>query len=302
MQTWMIGNTSVTRIEEQVGPNDLPAGAFLPGLVREKLEPHLPWLVPVHYDPATDKLITSNHSWLIRTERHTILLDCCAGNHKNRPWLPRFHQLNVPFMERLRAAEVSPEDIDIVLCTHLHADHVGWNTRLENGRWIPTFPNARYLFSRTEQQHWDPSVGDRRIKSPGRAEMYDDSVLPVIESGQSLLLDGEYAIDERLIIKPAPGHTPGHVVLHLADHGQRALFCGDVCHHPIQVHEPDWSTRFCEDPDLARITRKQALAHCVDSGALLFPTHFASPHVARITSSGAGFGVEFVSSGTSGRA
>jgi glyoxylase-like metal-dependent hydrolase (beta-lactamase superfamily II) len=295
MQTWMIGNTQVTRIEEQVGPNDLPAGSFLPDLVRERFEKHLPWLVPVHYNPEGDKLITSNHSWLIRTDRHTILLDSCAGNHKNRPWLPRFHQLNVPFLERLRAAGVSPDDIDIVLCTHLHADHVGWNTRLENGRWVPTFPKARYLFSRTEQEHWDPSVGDRRVKSPGRAEMYDDSVLPVIQSGQSILLDGEHAIDDRLLVQPAPGHTPGHVVLHLADQGSKALFCGDVCHHPIQVYEPDWNTRFCEMPDVARATRRRTLEFCAEQGALLFPTHFASPHVARITCSSGGLGVKFIS-------
>jgi glyoxylase-like metal-dependent hydrolase (beta-lactamase superfamily II) len=294
MQTWKIGNTSVTRIEEQVGPNDLPAGAFLPGLVRERFERHLPWLVPVHYIPATDKLITSNHSWLIRTGRHTILLDSCAGNHKERPWLPRFHQLNTPFLERLRAAGVEPDDIDIVLCTHLHADHVGWNTQLENGRWVPTFKKARYLFSRIEQQHWDPSIGDRRTQNPGRAGMYDDSVLPVIQSGQSVLLDGEHDIDERLLVRPAPGHTPGHVVLQLTDGGEKAMFCGDVCHHPIQVYEPDWNTRFCEIPEQARATRRQVLEYCAEHDARLFPTHFAVPHVARIIGKPDGFGVEFV--------
>jgi glyoxylase-like metal-dependent hydrolase (beta-lactamase superfamily II) len=294
MLTWMIGNTSVTRIEEQVGPNDLAAGAFLPDLVRERFERHFPWLVPVHYIPETDKLITSNHSWLIRTGRHTILLDSCAGNHKNRPWLPRFHQLNTPFLERLRAAGAEPDDIDIVLCTHLHADHVGWNTRLENGRWVPTFRKARYLFSRIEQQHWDPSVGDRRAQNPGRAGMYDDSVLPVIESGQSVLLDGEHNIDDHLLVQPAPGHTPGHVVLRLSDGGAKAMFCGDVCHHPIQVHEPDWNTRFCEIPEQARLTRRRVLAYCAEHDARLFPTHFAAPHAARIIGRANGFGVEFV--------
>jgi glyoxylase-like metal-dependent hydrolase (beta-lactamase superfamily II) len=296
MQTWMIGNTAVTRIEEQVGPNDLPAGAFLPGLVRERFDRHLPWLVPVHYIPGTDKLITSNHSWLIRTGRHTILLDSCAGNHKERPWLPRFHQLNTPFLERLRAAGAEPDDIDIVLCTHLHADHVGWNTQLENGRWVPTFKKARYLFSRIEQQHWDPSIGDRRTQNPGRAGMYDDSVLPVIQSGQSVLLDGEHDIDERLLVKPAPGHTPGHVVLQLTDGGEKAMFCGDVCHHPIQVYEPEWNTRFCEIPEQACATRRRVLEYCAEHDARLFPTHFAAPHVARIIGRPDGFGVEFVAS------
>jgi glyoxylase-like metal-dependent hydrolase (beta-lactamase superfamily II) len=294
MLTWMIGNTSVTRIEEQVGPNDLPAGAFLPGMVRERFERHLPWLVPVHYIPETDKLITSNHSWLIRTGRHTILLDSCAGNHKERPWLPRFHQLDTPFLQRLHAAGVEPDDIDIVLCTHLHADHVGWNTQLENGRWVPTFKKARYLFSRIEQQHWDPDIGDRRTRHPGRAGMYDDSVLPVIQSGQSVLLDGEHAIDDQLLVQPAPGHTPGHVVLRLTDGGQQGMFCGDVCHHPIQVHEPEWNTRFCEIPEQAQVTRKRVLEYCAEHDARLFPTHFAAPHVGRIIGKPNGFGLEFV--------
>jgi glyoxylase-like metal-dependent hydrolase (beta-lactamase superfamily II) len=123
--------------------------------------------------------------------------------------------------------------------------------------------------------------------------MYDDSVLPVIESGQSVLLDGEHDIDDQLLVQPAPGHTPGHVVLRLSDGGQKAMFCGDVCHHPIQVHEPDWNTRFCEIPEQARATRRRVLAYCAEHDAPLFPTHFAAPHVARIIDRGGGFGVEF---------
>src|SRR6185312_12280183 len=153
MQTWKIGSTTVTRIEEQLGPSGSLVKSFLTGVVRERFNRHLSWMVPVHFDPALDRLITSIHSWLIKTDRHTILLDCCAGNHKERPSQPRFHRLNVPFLERLQAAGARPEDIDIVLCTHLHADHVGWNTRLENGRWKPTFANARYLFSRIEHEY-----------------------------------------------------------------------------------------------------------------------------------------------------
>ena len=294
MQTWTLGGTTVTRIEEQVGPNDSTAEQFLAGLVRERFAAHLPWMAPTHYDPAGDKLITSNHSWLIRTGRHTILLDSCAGNHKPRPWLPRFHMLDIPFLERLRAVGVAPEDIDIVLCTHLHADHVGWNTKLENGRWVPTFLNARYLFSRIEKEHFDPEVGDRRAQSPGRSQMYDDSVLPVLQSGQALLLEGDHAIDDRMVVEPAPGHTPGHVILKLNDGGGRGLFCGDVLHHPVQVYEPTWNTRFCELPAEAAATRRRVLEHCAEHNALLFTTHFAAPHVAAIRSSGAGFRPEFV--------
>jgi glyoxylase-like metal-dependent hydrolase (beta-lactamase superfamily II) len=268
--------------------------------VRERFERHLPWLAPTHYDPGPDKLITSNHSWLIRTGTHTILLDSCAGNHKERPWLPRFHHLDTPFLARLRAAGVTPDDIDIVLCTHLHADHVGWNTQLVNGRWVPTFPKARYLFSRIEHDHWDPSVGDRRQTHPGRAGMFDDSVLPVILSGQSVLLDGTHAIDDRLLVEPAPGHTPGHIILKLSDGQGKALFCGDTLHHPIQVYEPSWNTAFCEIPEQAQASRYKVLRHCCDHNALLFPTHFAAPHVAAIRAEGDGFRPEFVSCDSGG--
>ncbi|PXW25761.1 MBL fold metallo-hydrolase [Paraburkholderia caballeronis] len=294
MQTWLIGTTTVTRIEEQIGPNDTPAGSFLPALDRERFAQHFPWMVPTHYDPVNDKLITSNHSWLIRTGTHTILLDSCAGNHKERPWLPRFHQLDVPFLERLRAAGSSPDDIDIVLCTHLHTDHVGWNTQLVDGRWVPTFPNAKYLFSRIENEHWDSSIGERRTQNPGRVAVYDDSVLPVIQSGQAVLLDGAHAIDDKLLVEPAPGHTPGHIILKLSDAGKSGVFCGDVIHHPIQLYEPTWNTRFCERPEEALVTRRRVLEGCVEKRSLLFPTHFAAPHVAEVEAEGAAFRPKFV--------
>jgi glyoxylase-like metal-dependent hydrolase (beta-lactamase superfamily II) len=282
-QTWRVGGATITRIEEQVGPNDSTAGVFLPDLDRARFEKHLHWLAPAHYDPEHDKLVTSNHSWLIRTGSLTILLDTCAGNHKERPWLPRFHQLNVPFLERLEAAGAKPQDVDIVLCTHLHADHVGWNTRLENGRWVPTFPNARYLFSRIENES--------AHQHPHRAGMYEDSVLPVIRAGQVQLLDGLHEIASSLVVEPATGHTPGHVILKmLADEGG-AVFCGDVLHHPVQVYEPDWSTRFCDDPVQARVSRRKVLEHCAAHRSLLFPTHFAAPHVAAIERDGEREGV-----------
>lgn len=295
MQTWTIGGATVTRIEEQVGPNDVVAGEFLPGLVRERFEKHLSWMVPVHYNPARDRLITSNHSWLIRIGGRTILLDTCAGNHKERPWLPRFHLQETPFLERLHAAGVLPEQIDIVLCTHLHADHVGWNTRLENGRWVPTFPNARYLYSRIEDEHWNPEVGDRRARNPARARVYDDSVSPVIAAGQADLIETEHVIDNRLIVKPAPGHTPGHVLLDMRDGGDAAVFCGDVIHHPVQVYEPSWNMRSDEQPAVAYATRRRVLEFCAESRALLFPTHFTAPHVVAITCDGHGFAPKFVS-------
>ena len=287
METWRFGDISITRIEEQIGPSSLPAGQFIAGLERAVLQEHRGWLVPTHYAPAEDKLITSIHSWLIRTPKQTILVDCCAGNHKDRPTQRRFHQLDTPWLQRLRDAGVAPEQVDVVLCTHLHADHIGWNTRIENGRWVPTFAKARYLFSRAEHERWKPDGGD---PDPQRRIAYEDSVLPVVAARQADLLDGEHAIEDRLMIEPAPGHTPGHVVLKL---GREALFCGDVIHHPIQLYRPDLNSAFCDDAERARQTRRRVLEHCAELRALLFPTHFAEPYVAGILRQGTAFAPDF---------
>jgi len=292
--TWTIGDATVRRIEEQVGFASLPPEKFLAGFDRELLARHLDWLVPHHYSVEDDRLITSIHSWLIRTGRHTVLLDSCAGNHKDRPGFARFHQLDTPFLQRLRAAGVQPEEIDIVLCTHLHADHVGWNTRLVDGRWVPTFPNAKYLFSRVENEIGDPRRNPAAAADLLRRNSYRDSVLPVIEAGQAVLIDGDHAIDDSLTIVPAPGHTPGHVAVWLENAAGRALFCGDAIHHVLQLHAAHWNSGFCELPDVARATRRRILEQCVEHRASLFPVHFGAPHVARVAAAGNAFAPQFV--------
>jgi len=292
METWQVGGATVTRIEEQLGTVRMTAGEFLVGFERAAFERHLGWMAPEHYAPAEDRLISSMHSWLVRTGRHLVLVDGCCGNDKERPFNPRFHRLGTRYLENLRAAGVAPEEIDIVLCTHLHADHVGWNTRLENGRWVPTFPNARYLFSDREDARWNPARNG--ALEPARALVYQDSVLPVVEAGLATRLEGEHAIDDALLVEPAPGHTPGHVLLKLLSGGARGLFCGDILHHAVQVYEPGWNSAFCEDPDAARRTRRRVLEHCADERALLFPTHFGRPFVTAIERAGDGFAPRFV--------
>jgi len=294
VRTWTIGDVSITRIEEQVGFASVAPEKYLAGLDRAALQAHLGWLVPHHYAPDHDRLITSVHSWLIRTKYHMVLLDCCAGNHKDRPGFTRFHQLDTPFLARLQAAGATPEAIDIVMCTHLHSDHVGWNTVRRDGRWVPTFPNARYLFSRAENEYGDPRRNPRADADLMRSNAYRDSVLPVIESGQAQLIDGNHAIDDTLLIEPAPGHTLGHMILKVEHAGERALFCGDVVHHPLQVYAPQWNSVFCELPEQARATRRRVLDHCADENALLFPAHFAAPHVAVIARDGETFRPQFV--------
>jgi glyoxylase-like metal-dependent hydrolase (beta-lactamase superfamily II) len=294
MATWKIGNATVTRVGELVGPASLPPEEFFVGFDRALLDQHREWLVPNHYSAEDNRLITSVHSWLIRTKHHTILLDGCAGNHKDRPGFARFHQLNTPWLERLRDAGAGPEDIDIVLCTHLHADHVGWNTMQRDGRWVPTFPNAKYLFSRIENDWGDPRKSPAARADLLRNNSYRDSVLPVIEAGQAELVDGSHAIGDTMLIEAAPGHTRGHIALNLDDAGHRALFCGDAIHHPLQVYAPDWNSCFCELPEEARATRRRILHHCAEHRALLFPIHFAAPYVAAIAAAEDGLQLRFV--------
>jgi len=287
--TWTIGAVSVTRVEEQIGFASFPPEQYLAGFERELLQRHLPWLVPHHYSPEHDRLVTSVHSWLIRTDRHTILLDSCGGNHKERPGLARFHQRDTPYLARLREAGAAPEDIDIVLCTHLHADHVGWNTMLRDGRWIPTFPNAKYLFSRSEDEYGDPRRNPAADADPQRGCAYRDSVLPVIEAGQVEFIDDGSKIIDGLFFQDAVGHTAGHGLLKLESGNDAAVFPGDSLHQPMQVFRPDWNSRFCEQAGPARATRRSILDYCSDRHALLLPAHFGAPHGGYVTRHAAGY-------------
>lgn len=286
----MIGDVRVTRIEEMVGPIVSPREWFIDFDERE-LAPHLPWLAPRYYEPASGRMISSIHSWVLRTRGRVILIDTCTGNHKPRPGWDAFHMLNTPYLERLRAAGIAPEEVDVVLCTHLHVDHVGWNTRLDNGRWVPTFPNAKYLMSRADHGYFAEAARDPATVEINR-NTYNDSVLPVVEAALAVMVDGTEELDVGLQLAPAPGHTPGQVRLDLSSGGQRAMFCGDVLHHPLQAPLWRWRTRVCSDPDLARETRRDVLAHCAEHNVLLLPAHFPEPHGAYVKARGDEFEID----------
>lgn len=290
MTTWTLGSATITRIEEQLGFTDLACEAYFPTFERDVLQRELSWVAPDHYSIERDRFVTSIHSWLVRTDNLTILIDSCCGNDKQRAWAPRFHQLATPYLARLRAAGVSPEDVDMVLCTHLHADHIGWNTMLRDGRWVPTFPNARYLFSRIDDAYWSAPA---RAGHPQHAA-YQDSVLPVVQAGQAVLVEDGHDVTSKLSVEAAPGHSPGHVMFRLADQSTRAVFCGDAMHHPLQVHAPHWHHFADENPAEAVVSRTRLLESCANQDALLFPIHFGAPHVARILQDKQGFRSRFV--------
>ena len=286
MTTRAIGETMVTRVEEMCGLGFEPAFLF-PDWDPAVLEKHRNWLVPACYSPEHGRFIASVHTWVLRTRRYTILVDSCTGNGKSRPQFARFHMLDTPFLNRLHLVGVEPEQVDYVLCTHLHVDHCGWNTRLENGRWVPTFPNARYIFSKAELE---------AVVSGGgfNAGVYEDSVLPVIEARQHMLVEGEHEFGEGLRIEPAPGHTPGHVILHLRSKGESAIFTGDVMHQPVQVCRPEWNSCFCALPHEARSTRRRILECAAEARAIVFPAHFAGSFAGQIARRADGFEWSFL--------
>jgi glyoxylase-like metal-dependent hydrolase (beta-lactamase superfamily II) len=284
MDRLTVGEATLFRVEEMVDTSFTGRG-FFPAFDPEVLRPHLGWLAPNYYIVERDALVFSMHSWVVKTGRHTVLIDTCIGNDKDRMPRAHWHQLNTPFLDRLRTSGTAPEAVDYVMCTHMHADHVGWNTRLTDGRWVPTFPNARYLFSRVEYEHWvahpDPN--------PIRRNAIHDSVLPIVEAGRAEMIEDGHEVDGAFTVELAPGHTPGNVHIRLASRGAEAVFSGDVIHHPIQVHRPDWSTVACLDPIASAASRRRLLETCSARGALLLPAHFPAPHGARVRASGNGF-------------
>ncbi len=230
--------------------------------------------------PTSGKLIIPIQGFLLKTPNHLILVDACVGNHKTVPGHPSWHQRNSNrFTSALTAAGVEPDDVDYVLCTHLHTDHVGWNTRLEDGRWVPTFRNARYLLPAADQDfHQDQN-----------SDLYRESVLPVIEAGQSERVSDDYALGDFVRLVPTPGHTPGHVSVLVDAGAQQALITGDAIHTTAQCSYPDWHFKFDADPERAVTSRRALLEQASDRGCKVIGTHFALPSIGRVSAQGDAF-------------
>ena len=287
MQDRHIGDVRVTRIEEQMGPG-FPAKDFFPEFEADTFAAEGHWLAPSYYQPESGRLMTSIHSWLLRTGKHTILVDACSGNHKPRPGMPRFDMLNSQYLERLREAGVEPEEIDFVMCTHLHVDHVGWNTRLENGRWVPTFPKARYVFAKGEYDYWTEQHAKAEVPPFG------DSVLPIVEAKKAEIVGHDFSIGDHVRLLPTPGHTPGHVAFTFGRGRDDAAFSGDLMHSPLQARYPELSAKFDVDQAQAAATRRSFLERYCDTDTLCCTAHFPSPSAGRIRRWGAGFSCEAV--------
>jgi glyoxylase-like metal-dependent hydrolase (beta-lactamase superfamily II) len=284
----MLGDIAIDVALELAVDDGFPAELLVPNHDPELLAANKALIEPFCRNPVTGGLKLSIHTWVVKTGKQTILIDTCNGNHKERPNFELAHHLDLPYLERLAATGVRPEEVDIVMCTHLHVDHCGWNTQLKNGKWVPTFPNAKYIFSREELNQWDPALPGHD-ESPINLGVYDDSVLPVIEAGLAEIVDGDHGLNDNMTIRLAPGHTKGSIVLEVESKGQHALFAGDTLHSPIQILRPEWSSGFCLDPVQSAQTRRKLMEHCVEKNALLMPAHFPPPHAVRVRRDGSNF-------------
>ncbi len=296
-----IGDVTVTRIDE------LALGAFTPEMLypdaeADLVERHGGALGAGSIDRTGGRLNQSIHSWLVRTPHHTILIDTATGNGKPRPYAPVLDNLDEPYIARLAAAGVSPDDVDYVLITHLHADHVGWNTTRDGDSWRPTFTKARYVFSAAELRYnEDLAAGKPAAEDAARTpypDVYQDSVRPIVEAGlaQPIRIDGDDFLDG-LSFVPTPGHSIDHASIRLRSRGEEALFAGDVMHHPLQVYAPDLNSCFCEYLDAARRSRRLVLEEAAERNTLVFSSHFAETGAGRITRRGERFDWRFVDGG-----
>ncbi len=285
-----IGEIQWHRIIEDEGP-EFDVGFLIPDATADALAPHRAWLEPRFLDPATDKLVLVTQSYVLRTRHHVILIDSCVGNDKerrfHRPWS---HRTGTRYLDALAAAGLAPDDVDFVMCTHLHADHVGWNTRLIDGRWVPTFANARYVFAKTEFEHWSEINKLGKKYSDG---CIDDSVLPVFEAGQADIVADDYAFDDDIWFEPTPGHTPGHVSIAVRSGDERAVLSGEVVHTPLQCREPGWSAVGCTDRTLSAATRRAFLDRHCETDTLVMTGHFPTPSIGHVRRHGDNFDFAF---------
>lgn len=272
-----IGSYPVWRIEEW-GGQFAPPSALFAEYEEQAFAPYAAEFTP---DYLRDGMIYAFlQSFLIDAHGLRILVDTGAGNDKERPGIGVFGHLQSDFLARLAATGHKPEDIDIVFCTHLHIDHVGWNTQLSDGVWVPTFPNATYIFPEIDRHIWDPTkpaYSSLRGADVNR-NVFEDSVQPILDAGLAKLVGDDTAIAPGMVAHAAPGHTPGHIFLEVRDGSDVALFTGDILHHPMQVIRPDWNSVYCEDPRQAAATRRALLDRAHATGARIVPAHFGGTH------------------------
>lgn len=275
LKTWKIGAVEITRIVEVYGWED-DISMLWPDAGPEAVTKY-PWLKP-HFATDEGKMIISFQCFVLKTPEHQIMLDTCIGADRQREF-DIFTNMQTSFLEDLAAAGFRREEIDIVLCTHLHFDHVGWNTHLVNGKWVPTFPNARYLFGRHEYEHWQKLVDTNGYHDLNHMH---DAVQPVIDADLVDLIDIKHKVCPEISLRPTPGHTPGHVSVDIESKGEKTVITGDLMHCPIQLEEPGRIVRFDMDQEQGAKTREAFVTDYANSNVLVIGSHFADPSAGRI--------------------
>ena len=280
MNKWQVGEVKITQLVElttaSLGPYLLPQAT--PDKLRK-----IPWLSP--FVDSEHRLILSMHSLILEVHGRTIVVDTCIGNDKQRSY-PKWNLMQTNFLSRLEAAGCALESVDTVLCTHMHVDHVGWNTMKVDDKWLPTFPNARYLYSEEEWDHWS--------KEPQEyGPVIEDSVQPIFDSGLADLVSSDYQVCGEIRLESTPGHTPGHVSVHIQSLGEEAVITGDMIHHPCQIRHVDWSSSADVDPLKAVDTRQIFLEKYVDRPVLIIGTHFTGPTAGKIVHDGDFFRLDY---------
>jgi glyoxylase-like metal-dependent hydrolase (beta-lactamase superfamily II) len=277
---WNIGKVSVTKVVEleMTGGSRFLLPQATPEAVRD-----IPWLIPDFAD-ENGRLRLSIHALIIETPERRIMVDTCLGNDKQGRKIPHWNARQGSFLSDLAAAGYPAESIDTVLCTHLHTDHVGWNTMLVDGAWRPTFPRARYLLGRQEFEHWS-----RQEANEAQRTVFADSVQPIVEAGLADFVEADHQLCEEVRLVPSFGHTPGHVSVRIASEGEEAFITGDIAHHPCQLAQPQWNSTADVDPPAAEATRRRMFGGLAGQPVLVIGTHFAGPTAGRVVTDGDGF-------------
>ena len=288
-----LGRMRIHKVLEMESP--VPLESQLPGVTTGDMRRLLTWYDQpdeVTADPATSLMTFSVHSWVVELDGKVILIDSCDGNHKNRS-LDAVHQLDTDYLGNLRRAGFAPEDVDMVMCTHLHFDHIGWNTRLENGRWVPSFANARYIFGRRDYEYFRENPDGEAL----HFEAFQDSILPVMEAGMGELVEADFTahreVGDGVWLEPAFGHSPVCCTINAQADGAPALFWGDVVHHPVQLIRHDLPFAFDADPASASRVRRATLERAADGGHMCFPAHFRRTSAGHVLRDGNAFRYRF---------
>ncbi len=285
-----VGAVSVERVVESEGPVLDPLKMFVEASAAD-LASQMAWLAPRFYDPLARLLVVPIQGFVVRARGKLIIVDTCVGDCKERQ-RAMFHRQQRDWIGKLAAIGVSPEGVDYVICTHFHVDHVGWNTRLQDGHWVPAFPNARYLFTREEWDYWRSADG---LGAMARAGDYmSDSVLPIVEAGLADFVPMDHELYPEVRLLPAAGHTPGFVCVDIRSSGERLVLAGDLLHTPLQCVYPEWTTRFCSDPAASTRMRVRLLSEWARDRTVILPTHFPSPSAVMVEREKGAFSFRYV--------